>query len=161
MKLAFRQAESADDRKFAISSWLDATRFTQSCGLIQMDDFYPVMWPQYEKALARDGMSTVIAYEQDDPQFLYGFMSADPGDQRIPQHDGSVRWYPGLVLFVFVKQNFRREGIARRLFDAVGINPGQPFLYASNTPQASRLESKFPKAKYNQLAARFPKERRA
>jgi GNAT superfamily N-acetyltransferase len=159
VKVALRN-ETPGDRKFVVSSWLDATRFTHSCGLIQMDDYYAVMWPQYEKALAREGMRTLVAYEETEPDFLYGFLAADPGDQRIPQHDGSVRWYPGLVLFVCVKQNYRREGIATKLFAAVGIKRDQPFLYACNTPQASRLESKFPLAKFNPNAARFPKEKR-
>ncbi len=160
MKVAFRSAVSAEDRKFAISSWLDGQRFTHTAGLVQMDDFYDVMWPQYEKALAREGMRTVVAFEETDPSFLYGFIAADPGDQRVPEHNGSVRWWPGLVLFVFVKQNYRREGIARRLFAEVGIDPKQAFLYASNTPQATRLESKFPLAKFKPIVARFPKEKR-
>ncbi len=161
MTLAFRDAASPDDRKFMISTWLDATKMTHSCGLIQMDDFYTVMWPQYEKALARDGMRSVIAYEKRDPAFLYGFIAADPGDQKVPNKDGSFRWWQGLVLFCFVKQNYRREGIARQLFAEAGITPALPFLYACNTPQASRLEEKFPLAKFNPLAARFPKERAA
>ncbi len=159
MKLAYRPAESAEDRKFVVSAMLDATKLTHSCGLIQVDDFYSVMWPQYEKALARDGMRTLVAFEKDDPDFVYGFIAADPSDQKIPGKDGSFRWWRGLVVFVFVKQNYRREGIARNLFSLVGIDPKQPFLYACNTPQASRLESKFPLAKFNPLAARFPKER--
>ncbi len=158
MKLSLREASSPEDHKFVISSWLDATRFTHSFGLIQMEDVYTVMWAQYEKALSRSGMRTVVAFEDSDPAFIYGFIAADPGDQRIPNKDGSFRWWPGLVLFCLVKQNYRREGIARKLFSAVGISPTQPFLYACNTPQASRLESKFPLAKFNPNAARFPKE---
>lgn len=162
MILRFRDATTTEDRKFVISSWLDATRFTHSCGLIQMDDFYTVMWPQYEKALDREGMRTIIAYEKNDQGFLYGWVAADPGDQRVPNKDGSFTWWPGLVLFCLVKQNYRREGIATRLFAAAGIDPKQRFLYACNTPQASRIvESKFLAAKHNPLAARFPKEKRA
>jgi GNAT superfamily N-acetyltransferase len=160
VKLAFRDAESADDRKFAISSWLDASKHSYSSGLIAMDDWYAVQWPQYEKALARAGMRTIVAYEATDPGFLYGFVAADPTDQRIQDKKGATRWWPGLVLFVFVKQSYREHGIAKALFREVGINPAAPFLFACNTQQASRLSSKVPNARFNPLAARYPKETR-
>ncbi len=157
MKLAFRPAESDEDVKFVISSWLDASRLSYSSGLIQMEDWYSVMWPQYEKAMKRDGMRAIVAYEPTDPDFVYGFIVADPTEQRVPDGD-SVRWWPALVLFVFVKSNFRRHGIARRLFDDVGVDPGKPFIHSVNTQQASRLSHKVPRARFNPLCARFPKE---
>jgi GNAT superfamily N-acetyltransferase len=160
VKLAFRPASSESDLTFVISSWLDATKHSYSAGLIAMDDWYAVMWPQYVKASKRDGMQTIVAYEETDAGFLYGCIVADPTDQRIPEKDGSVRWYPGLVLFVFVKQSYRREGIARQLFKQAGIEPHRQFLYGCNTQQASRLASKVPAARFNPLAGRYPKERR-
>ena len=60
-------------------------------------------------------------------------------------------------MFVFVKVNFRKRGIARGLFEAVGVDVGKPFVYASNTVTASRLASKTPLAKFQPLVARFPK----
>ncbi len=123
-----------------------------------MEDWYSVQWPQYEKAMAREGMQSIVAYEKDDPSFLYGFIVADPTEQRVP--DGAnVRWWPALVLFVFVKQNFRREGIARKLFDAVGVDPSKPFIFGCNTQAATRLSAKVPSARFNPLCARFPKEK--
>ena len=160
MKLAFRPAASESDVTFVISSWLDASRTSYSSGLIAMDDWYAVMWPQYVKATKRSDMRTVVAYEKSDPSFLYGFMVADPTEQRVEERDGSVRWWPALVLFVFVKQNFRREGIARALFGELGVDPKKPFLFGCNTQQATRLSAKVPGARYHPLVARFPKERR-
>lgn len=159
MKVGVRPCETASDRTFVISSWLDASRTSYSSGLIAMEDWYTVMWPQYEKARARDGMQTLVAFEETDPDFTYGFIVADPTEQRVRERDQSIRWWPALVLFVFVKQNFRREGVARRLFEAVGIDPRKPFLYACNTQQASRLTHKVPQARFNPLVARFPKEK--
>jgi GNAT superfamily N-acetyltransferase len=98
-----------------------------------------------------------VAYEKTDPDFLYGSIIADPTEQRVPDKSGSLHWWPALVLFVFVKQNYRREGIGRALFSAVGVDVTKPFLYACNTVTASRLASKAPLAKFNPLAARFPK----
>jgi hypothetical protein len=125
-----------------------------------MDLWYPVMWPIYKRLMTRDGMRTIIAYEKKDPDYFYGFVVADPTDQRVNEKSGSARWYPGLVLFVLVKQNCRREGIARKLFAEAGIDPEQPFLYGCNTLGASRLASKVPNARFHPLAARYPKEKR-
>jgi GNAT superfamily N-acetyltransferase len=162
MKLAFRPALTEPDTTFVVSSWLDASRTSYSAGLVQMEDWYPLMWSQYVKATQRRDMRTVVAYEATDPSFLYGFMVADPTEQRIEERDGSVRWWPALVLFVFVKQNYRREGIARALFNEVGVNPAKPFLFGCNTKQATRLSAKVPGARFHPLVARFPKkERRA
>lgn len=157
MKLAFRPATSPADRTFVISTWLDASRTSYSSGLIQMADWYTFQWGQYEKAMARADMRTLVAYEATDPEFLYGWIVADPTEQRVPDKSGSLHWWPALVLFVFVKQNYRREGIARSLFDAVGVDISKPFLFGCNTVTASRLTSKVPLAKFNPLVARFPK----
>lgn len=158
MKIAFRPAVTEADRRFVIASWLDASRTSYSSGLIAMADWYDVMWPQYAKVLDRPGMRSLVAYEATDPDFAYGFLVADPSEQRVPERDGSVRWWPALVMFCFVKQGYRRSGIARRLFAEMDINLDEPFLYGCNTQTASRLSAKAPKARFNPLVARFDKE---
>lgn len=157
MRLAFRPPSSAADTTFVVESWLEGQRTSYSAGLVPIDDWFDTMRPFYANYLRREGMRTVVAYEKTDPDFLYGFIIADPTEQRVPGNDGSVSWWPALVMFVFVKANFRREGIARRLFETVGIDPAKPFLYACNTVKASRLASKTPLAKFNPLVPRFPK----
>jgi GNAT superfamily N-acetyltransferase len=159
--IAFRDAASPDDFKFVISSWLDATRTSHDESLIAVEDWYPVMWPQRAKVIARPGMRTVIAYEKKDAAFLYGFIVADPTEQRVPGRAGSFSWWPAAVVFVFVKQNYRKGGFARRLFEAVGVDLAKPFLFATRPPPSTHLTSKVPLAKFNPLAVRFPKEQRA
>ena len=160
MRVAFRSPRDSEDTKFAIETFLEGQRTSYSAGLVPIEDWFETMRPVYAKLIERDGMRTVIAYEKDDPDFVYGHIIADPTEQAIPSKDGSVHYWPALVLFVFVKANFRKEGIARGLFGAVGVDVAKPFLYASNTVQASRLASKVPHAKFNPLAVRFPKEKR-
>jgi hypothetical protein len=159
MTIAFRPAESTEDRKFVISTWLDSSRTDYSSGLCPMEDWYTLMWPAYDKLLRRTDMKTIVAYEQRDPSFLYGWIAADPTDQAVTNRDGSIRWWPALVLYVFVKQNFRGEGYARRLFAEVGVDPNKAFLYAGSMERT--LQSKLPLAKFSPLTARFPKEKRA
>ena len=160
MKLAFRPM--ADwDKTFVISSWLDAHRSSYSAGLWPMHIWHKHEGPIREWHLSQPNVRTLVAYEATDPEFLYGWVAADPTEQRVPSRDGSVRYWPALVLFVFVKQSYRREGIARALFDAVGVDPSKPFVYSCNTVTASRLASKVPLARFDPLVARFPKESNA
>lgn len=62
-----------------------------------------------------------------------------------------------LVHYVFVKQPYRRLGIARGLFNAAGVNPNQHFAYTCKTAVVSRLSDKIPNASWQPLVARFPK----
>lgn len=158
MRIAFRPVESESDRTFVVETWLESQRASYSAGLIQMDDWYETMRPQIVKAMARTDMQTIVAYEHDDPDFLYGWLSADPTEQRVQQRDGSYHWWPALVLYVFVKAPYRRRGIARALFRKLGVDPEKPFLYSCNTQQASRLSSKVPLARFHPLVVRHPKE---
>jgi hypothetical protein len=157
VKVEFRDARDAEDSKFALESWLEGQRTSYSAGLVPVDCWFEVMRPMYSRLMKRDGMRTMVAYEAADRDFLYGTIIADPTEQAVPSKGGGIRYWPALVLWVFVKVNFRKEGIARGLFEAVGIDVTRPFLYSSNTVTASRLASKTPLAKFDPLAARFPK----
>lgn len=158
MKLAFREPANDDDRTFVVETMLENQRTSYSAGLVRIERWFDVMRPEFTALLNRDGMRTLVAYEATDATFLYGWIAADPTEQRMVERDGSVRWWPALVLYVFVKSYYRRNGIARRLFEAVGVDPEKPFLFCANTQQASRLASKAPQARFNPLAIRFPKE---
>lgn len=150
--------QTDEDKRFVIASWLDASRSSYSAGLCPMSLWYDVTWPIYDGITQRPGMRTMIAHDQDDPTGYIGFIVADPTEQRVPGRDGAFRWWPALVVFLYVKAPYRRQGFARRLFESVGIDPTKAFLYASNTVTASRLVSKVPLAKFDPLCVRFPKE---
>lgn len=156
MTIAFRDA-NAGDRKFVIASWLDSFRTAFAAGMIAMDDWYTVMWPQIEKVLDRPGVRTIVAYEteDDDPGIadLYGFISFDP--THVERRSGLPLPY---VYYCYVKETSRRAGRARRLFGAAGIDPRAQFAYACRTEMAIKLGQKIPMAKWQPLAARFAKE---
>jgi len=142
MSVAFRHATHKDE-PFVISGWSASYRTTESAGLIQMVDWATVMHPQIRKAMKRPDVETIVAYEGDDPGFLYGFIVADP---TVP-----------LVYYCYVKQPYRRAGYARALFAAMHIDPAKPFEYACESWATAELAPKIPLAKWNPLAARFPK----
>jgi hypothetical protein len=59
---------------------------------------------------------------------------------------------------VYVKDVYRKNGFARGLFSAIGINPRLPFLYACKTPIVGELAAarKIPSARFDNNAARYP-----
>lgn len=151
MNLSFRPAtRSDDDRTFVISHWSSSFKKSHSAGLIQAEDWASVMRPQIAKVLDRPGMRAIIAYEKDDPDFFYGFIAGDNEDII----DTPV------IAYVYVKENYRRSGIARALFKAFGVEPNQRFVYACRTGIVSKLSSKIPLSRFNPLEVRYPKESR-
>lgn len=148
MKLAFRPITAAD-RQFVISTWSSSFKESHSAGLIQSADWASVMHDQIGKVIDRPGASTIVAFEKREPTFLYGFISGDTTDERQP-----------IVFYCYCKEPYRRTGIARALFGALGVDPLRPFLYACKTPIVTRLADRIPFAKWNPLVARYPKMQR-
>lgn len=158
MTIAIRTALSTD-RRFVAASWTASMKDSYTAGLIQWDDYHRLMFPQYEKAMRREGVSTLIAYEtsEDPTADIYGYIVFDSSTQHEPLEDGGFRTWPAMVFYVYVKEAYRRAGIARRLFAAAHIDPLAPFAYACSTAVVSDLESKIPSAKWRPLLARRPK----
>lgn len=147
MTIAFRNAELRD-RSLIVSGWSSSLRDAHAAGLIAMDDWAEVMHRQIVQILDRgDACTTIVAYETDEEPGslvdLYGFIAADVRDPRP------------LVFYVFVKQGYRRAGVARGLFRAAGIDPAKPFDYACKTGASARLVNKIPLAAWHPLRARY------
>jgi hypothetical protein len=140
----FRPCTPAD-LPFVISNWSASFKISHSAGLIQSEDWADIMRPQIQKVIQRPDARTVIAYEKSDPAFFYGFIS---GDTSGPTP---------VVYYVYVKAPFRKHGHARRLFQALGVDPTKPFLYTCKTAIVSKLSGQVPMARWNPLLARFPK----
>ena len=145
--LAYRPADDRD-RRFIVDAWVSSFRTAHSAGMIAMEDWRAVMWPQVEKMLERPDVISTVAYETDDKDRLadlYGFIAAD------------VEMSPPLILYVYVKEAYRKTGIARGLFKSIGVDPSKPFHYACKTHIVRTVERKIPMAKWQPLLARFPK----
>ncbi|HEY4056668.1 MAG TPA: hypothetical protein VGM39_08665 [Kofleriaceae bacterium] len=157
--IAVREATAAD-RHFIVSSWTQSYRTAFTAGLIQAEDWYPIMDAQVEKVLARPDVRTMVAHdpnETDGIADLLGFLTAD------------VAEIPPLVYYCYTKVSYRRAGrgriwdgpgVTRALFDAFGIDPERPFNYVCSTPMARTLARKIPMAKWQPLLGRFPKAER-
>lgn len=145
--IAIRPA-AAHDERFVIASWLSSWRDANAAGLIQHEDWFDVMWPQLQKALARPDVQTLVAYETDEADHvadLYGFITAD------------VAASTPLLYYCYTKQAYRRMGVARRLFAAVGLDPRSRFEFVCKAPVPGELLTKAPLARWNPAAGRRPK----
>lgn len=161
MKLAFRPA-LADERRclcngrpkdsthcsLVVSMWSASYKKSHYAGLIWHEDWADVMHPQIANVIERADLTTIIAYEATDPDFLYGFIAGDMSE-RVP-----------VVYYVYVKEPYRKNGIARGLFGALGVDPSKYFVYVCKTGVVSTLAHKMPSARFNNLEARYPKEAR-
>lgn len=151
---------AAEDRHFVVSSWTQSYRTANTAGLIQDEDWYPIMDAQIGKVLDRPDVRTIVAAHPgstDHVADLLGFLTVDTEER------------PALVYYVFVKLPYRRAGngrlwsgpgVARQLFAAAGVDPSYPFFYVCSTPMARTLERKIPLARWRPLYGRFPKHER-
>jgi GNAT superfamily N-acetyltransferase len=149
---------TAADRTFVCDGWVASLRTSYDAGPIDMENWHSVMWAQVERYIDRPDVRTVVAFEATDPAFLYGFICADTSEQVEHLRGGATKAWPAFVYYVFVKAPYRRSGVARGLFEAIGIDPRARWLYGWATPLARDLKAKIPQAKKNPLPARFGKE---
>jgi hypothetical protein len=156
MTIAYRAAELAD-AEFIVPLWSRAFKTSRSAGMIASEDWARVMHPQIQKLLNRPGVRTIVAYENTDPKFLYGFIT------------GNTAEVPPTVHFCYVKEYYRRAGYARGLFAALGVDPSRSFSFTCWTPICAKLTqdqrdehgvpipqtAKLPFARHNPNLARY------
>ena len=149
MNVAHRSATRASsERQFMITTWASSYKKSFAAGIITSEDWPAVMHQQLGKILDRAGARAIIAYEKSDADYFYGWIAGDTTD-AVP-----------IVYYVYVKEPYRRSGIARGLFSALGVEPGAYFVHVCETPKSIELASKIPRARFNPLEVRYPKENR-
>lgn len=148
------------DHNFIVDAWVSSYRDAYTAGMIQVEDWYPIMIPQVEKALRRPDVQVMVACVSgvvSGVADIAGFIAADTAES------------PALVYYVFVKEHYRRSGggrlwggpgIARGLFSAIGIDPDRPFNYVCSTLMVRTLVRKIPLARHRPHLGRFPKSER-
>lgn len=143
--IAYRKAIAAD-MPFVVDSFLESFRTAHAAGLIVMSDWKAVMRRQLALMFQRPGTEVWVAYRPgEDVADLYGWLGLQKADRP-------------LIFYCYVKQAYRRLGIARGLFAAAGVDPVGDFDYAAKTAVVTHLASKMPRAKWNPLRARFDKK---
>jgi GNAT superfamily N-acetyltransferase len=137
---AYREALPAD-LPFAIGTWSSNYKNSHYAGIVQTEDWPDVMHAAIGKILARPTTRTIVAFEP--PAFLYGFIAGELADTMPVVH------------WIYVKSPYRKAGIARGLFAALGVDPAREFLYTCRTIACVRLADKIPLARFTPGAARY------
>lgn len=158
--IAYRDADLRDrlgnqERRFVLDSWLKSYKNSHAAGLIDAYRWYEVMVPQLELIFARPGVRTLIAHNPerpaDDYAGLFGFICGEPDSD------------PRFVYYVFIKEPYRRLGIARGLLGALGLKSNDQFEYGCKTSILTfpaNLQTKIPYARWNPVGARFDRNNR-
>jgi hypothetical protein len=144
MPYTYRHATDQDLR-FVIGSWLYSYRTSFSAGLIQMDSWIEVMEPQIRAVLARPDCEVYCAIDPntDDRRIdVFGWMA----------FEGTTESGPPLVHYAYVKEPYRRMGLARGLLKQLGLDLCSVFAYTCKTAVVSRLP--IPRAEWRPLIAR-------
>lgn len=167
-RLIYRRAQPPD-RRFIVESWLDSYKDSHTAGLIPMESWYSTMRPIIQDILDRPGVTAHVAAwagESSGAADLAGWCAVERGflvqvrARRFRRYvKRLVVCQEPLVLYVLVKQPYRRTGIARALFAAAGVDPEQPFRYACRTGVLSKLKAKVPHATWEPMVVRYPPRR--
>jgi GNAT superfamily N-acetyltransferase len=146
--VTIRPYDSSLDLRFVRSGWAASQRMTRDIPLIPHAMWREDFWhPVVEFHLTRPAVRTLISVGDEDMQ--RGFISYEP-----PRVDAGLQM-PAYVLYAYVAQPYRKQGDARALFEAAGIDPLSAFAYACRTKASWMLRKKVPHAVYDPMRARF------
>jgi hypothetical protein len=126
------------DRNFILATWLKSYR------VITPDDIInPVISripgrvyfaghePLIKSLLLR--AKTLVACDRDDPAFIAGYITFEPGK----------------IHYIYVKGTMRMQGIAKLLFTATGQPPQETVEYSHHTPAVYWMKDKLSNIQYN------------
>jgi hypothetical protein len=132
-------------RNFVLGGWSSSLKHSRDAGMITADDWITVMHEQIAKICARRECRVYVAVGDAADVYL-GFIAGEP-EERI-------------VYYCFVKELYRQRGVARSLFEALGIHPRSRFAYPCMTRSSKSLAAKIPLAQHDPAVARYPKHER-
>lgn len=122
-KWIFRNA-LPDDISFIYSTWLKSYRTGSGLGLASGKHAYFLLYNSIiDQILKRDGVIPTIAADPGEPQVIYGYLVAEPG----------------VVHYIYVKEAFRKFGIASDLYKRCG----KPKIITHRTREITPLLEKY------------------
>ena len=134
-QIGIRPYNPATDEGFIFDSWLKSYKFmSQFAKNIPSETYYPSHRQIITGIIARPTTEVLIAHPEDDADVILGYMVKE----RVSVH---------VIHYVFIKEGFRRMGIAKRLMEHGEIAPS--FTFTHWTYAMNALVFKIPQIKYN------------
>lgn len=164
--LTYRQA-GPEDLPLIYDSWSSSYRNAHVAGPCPIHLWKPFMAACVEFFLSRPGVQAFVAFDPSAPKGAetFGWIAVEREVRLASRRRCSGGWETvmevtdmPLVHYVYVKHAYRRNGIARGLLWASGVDPSKPFLYNCRTGIVSKLHEKIPQARWAPLIARYPKD---
>jgi hypothetical protein len=123
---------------FVVESWLASYRASPWSGVVT-NNLYDAVYGDTIRQLFERGALCWVAHHPDDENHIIGFLVTEYTRDGVP-----------VVHYVFTKDYARRQGVARSLFAAAGIDPKERFFYTFRTGSARA----FPGGRYEPAVAR-------
>ena len=114
------------DYNFVLSSWAHSFKGSQWAGVIPNNEWHASMKNIIDQ-LASRGMQVIMAVADDDRDQIMGYVAFEKSLAGIP-----------VVHYVFVKDDFRKEGLGKAL---LGVTGDGSFIYTFRTEDSQYLDS--------------------
>jgi GNAT superfamily N-acetyltransferase len=122
MHCALRPYHAATDLNFVFKAWISSYERSPWAGTIPAHLTYDIHKATIIQLMQR-GMRITMAVNPDDHNQILGFLAHEPG----------------LVHYLFVKDLFRRQGVASNLLASANFDRTAPLLTSFRTPDAKYL----------------------
>jgi GNAT superfamily N-acetyltransferase len=123
IQVAFRPYRPSTDIGFLFAAWIGSYKTSDWAGVVCDHVTYAIHKATINQLLAR-GMKVVMAVNPDDEDQILGFVAYEVGP---------------VLHFCFVKDVFRRQGVAKQLLEAAGIDRTGPVFHTFRTDDARYL----------------------
>ena len=118
----FRESDSAT----VATDWLKSFHLSHYAGPIPMDLYWPTYRTIVNRLMWSPRVTVLMACSPTDDAQTFGWIACE-------------RKIQPLIHFIYVKQVFRHQGIAKMLMAAADISTAFTFIYTFKTPAAARL----------------------
>lgn len=112
------------DIERVVREWLSSFRNSRWAGVIP-NNLYKKVYAETIRQLINRGARIDVACYEKKPELLLGFICYEhtPRDK--------------ILHYVFVRSDYRQNGIGKLLLSTAGFSPGQPYVYTFRTPDSS------------------------
>jgi len=165
----------AEDLDFVLKSWRDSYRMSHMAGPIPMSMYRDVYDAVLRQLLQRPDVEVHIAHArgQQPPDDIFGWICVEYDAwtrSKVVEHgqwvDKDVPLEQPVVHYVYVKQAFRDQGVARALLAAAGVDPERHWTHTFSTALVAKMRQRHldgsPRRNwagaFDPRLARFPKK---